>query len=137
MGDKGKLARAGHLPEHYNLKIRFIEAMINKYKESRLPELLWLFPNQNLDPSDPPKTRSEGSNGNSQDSRNSHPKSRNVGNDRISLLTLKMEWILSREPTSPCHIISTSPVSKAHALRASGASGATNLVFLPHPLYIA
>jgi hypothetical protein len=48
MGDKGKPAGAGHLPEHYNLKIRFIEAMINKYKESRLPELLWLFPNQDL-----------------------------------------------------------------------------------------
>ncbi len=44
MGDKGKLASSGHLPEHYNLKIRFMEAMISKYKESRLPDLLWLFP---------------------------------------------------------------------------------------------
>ena len=52
MGDKGKLARAGHLPEHYNLKIRFVEAMITKYKESRLPELLWLFSNQNSDASE-------------------------------------------------------------------------------------
>jgi hypothetical protein len=46
MGDKGKLARSGHLPEHYNLKIRFIETMITKYKESGLPDLLWLFPIQ-------------------------------------------------------------------------------------------
>jgi len=46
MGDKGKLARAGHLPEHYNLKIRFMEAMIAKYKDSGLPDLLWLFPRQ-------------------------------------------------------------------------------------------
>lgn len=44
MGDKGKLARSGHLPEHYNLKIRFMDAMIAKYKESNLPDLLWLFP---------------------------------------------------------------------------------------------
>jgi hypothetical protein len=46
MGDKGKLARSGHLPEHYNLKIRFIEAMIAKYRESGLPDLLWLHPKQ-------------------------------------------------------------------------------------------
>ena len=44
MGDKGKLARSGHLPEHYNLKIRFVEAMISKFKESGLPDLLRLFP---------------------------------------------------------------------------------------------
>lgn len=46
MGDKGKLARSGHLPEHYNLKIRFVEAMITRYKESGLPDLLWLFTKQ-------------------------------------------------------------------------------------------
>jgi hypothetical protein len=46
MGDKGKLARSGHLPEHYNLKIRFMEAMISKFKESGLADLLWLFPKQ-------------------------------------------------------------------------------------------
>jgi hypothetical protein len=48
MGDKGKLAKSGHLPEHYNLKIRFMEAMISKYDESGLPDLLWLFPKQNI-----------------------------------------------------------------------------------------
>jgi len=42
MGDKTKLAQTGHLPQHYNLKIRFIENMISRYKLSGLDSLLWL-----------------------------------------------------------------------------------------------
>jgi hypothetical protein len=52
MGDKGKLAKSGHLPEHYNLKIRFMEAMISKYDESGLPYLLWLFPKKSINRSE-------------------------------------------------------------------------------------
>jgi len=40
MGDKTKLAQTGHLPLVYNPKLKFVERMIENYKQSGLNELL-------------------------------------------------------------------------------------------------
>ena len=40
MGDKTKLAQTGHLPQFYNNKLKFLERMIQEYKESGLENLL-------------------------------------------------------------------------------------------------
>ena len=40
MGDKTKLARTGHLPLFYNNKLKFVEKMVEEYKQSGLENLL-------------------------------------------------------------------------------------------------
>ena len=40
MGDKTKLAQTGHLPQFYNNKLKFLERMIQEYKQSGLENLL-------------------------------------------------------------------------------------------------
>lgn len=48
MGDKTKLQQTGHLPQFYNLKLKFIEKIIADYKQSGIEELLTMPNNKHL-----------------------------------------------------------------------------------------